>query len=200
MSAVQLQPYNRCTPILVDLTGKGFKLTDTQDGVWFDILANGTLTKIPWPAEGEANAWLVLDRNHNGIIDDATELFGNVTPQPKTSNPNGYLALAEFDKPANGGNGDGVIDLRDKIFNSLRLWIDKNHDGVSQPDELFPLAEFGIHALDLKYTTWPFTDPNGNEFRYRGYVEDAKGSHVVWVISQLPVTWHRQPFGNVTRL
>ena len=49
-------PNNRCTPILVDLTGKGFKLTDTGSGVWFDIFANGTRTQIPWPAEGAANA------------------------------------------------------------------------------------------------------------------------------------------------
>ncbi len=48
---------------------------------------------------------------------------------------------------------------------------------MSQPDELFPLDSFGIHALDLHYTTWPATDLNGNEFRYRGFVEDAKGSH-----------------------
>ncbi len=171
-------PNERCTPIMLDISGKGFKLTDTDHGVDFDFFGNGQKTRVPWTAKEADNAWLVLDRNGNGTIDDATEMFGNRTPQPTSNNPNGYIALAQYDRPENGGNNDGVIDARDKIFSSLRLWIDKNHNGISEPDELFPLDQLGIEGLDLIYQQSPIEDKNGNLFRLRGSVIKRPGSKI----------------------
>ncbi|HVT18566.1 MAG TPA: hypothetical protein VHQ90_20605 [Thermoanaerobaculia bacterium] len=167
-----------CSPVIVDVEGHGFHLTSVDRGVLFDLLGNGVKKQMAWTAAGSDNAFLALDRNGNGVIDDGTELFGNFTTQPDSKHRNGFLALAEYDKPENGGNGDGVIDSRDKIYNSLLLWIDENHNGISEPGELHSLASLGVKSIDLHYREDRRLDRFGNAFKYRARVHSVKGEDV----------------------
>lgn len=168
------------SPIVIDVSGDGFNLTTGQGGVMFDIPGDGIREQISWTAANSDDSWLALDRNANGLIDNGRELFGSSTPQPYLSNgesKHGFRALALFDTGAYGGNGDGKIDNRDSVFYILKLWQDRNHNGISEAEELQSLSTSVIRSIELKYRESRRKDRNGNWFRYRAKVHDASGAH-----------------------
>lgn len=166
------------SPIIIDTDESGFHLSSADDGVMFDFYGNGQPIQISWTERGSTNGWLALDRNGNGLIDNATELFGNITTQPTSDDPNGFLALALFDRPEYGGNQDGIIDKQDAIWPKLLVWIDSNHDGISQPNELHSLDEIGIGSISLKYIEDRYVDSQGNQFRYKGKLKPKRGDKI----------------------
>ncbi|MGH9802827.1 MAG: hypothetical protein ACRD82_20875 [Blastocatellia bacterium] len=140
----------------------------------FDLDGNGVKEQVGWPTATSENAWLVLDRNGNGVIDSGKELFGNFTDQVgpygepvPTGQGNGWQALAEYDRGRSGGNENGSIDSGDAWFPNLRLWVDRNHNGISEPNELITLSSIGVTGIELGYQQVGWTDQYGNNFRLK---------------------------------
>ena len=140
------------TPLLLDLGRNGFNLGDRGVGVNFDIPATGKPNFVQWVANNTDDGFLVLDLNNNGIIDDGAELFGEGTTLKLDGQKasNGYIALRQYDLAALGGNEDNLINKKDKIWNSLKIWVDKNADGFSQSDEITSINHHALQQISIK--------------------------------------------------
>lgn len=158
-------------PLLVDVNGDGYELTTVADGVVFDLAGNGRPQRVAWTAAGSDDAFLALDENHNGRIDDGHELIGAGATGP----PNGFAMLAVLDgfaspadlEHAQNRRPDGLLTAADAIFHRLLLWRDINHNGVSEENEIESLEHAGVVTLYLGYEGIELYDSHGNLFHYR---------------------------------
>ncbi len=117
-------------PLALSFDGGPVDLSDERAA--FDVNADGTAEQVAMPGAG--TAFLALDRNGNGRIDDGTELFGPATGS-------GFAELAALDADANGW-----IDEADPVYASLRVWTGGDDSGQS-------LASAGVGALYLGNVT-----------------------------------------------
>jgi len=166
-----------CTysPILIDVGSGQYKLSGLNDPVLFDINNDGRIDTLGWTSRGSAIGFLWLDINKDGIVNNGGELFGTASGAR-----NGFEQLARYDRAYDGdvyygGNGDGWIDSHDAVWPHLKLWIDANHDGVTQPSEILTLEDAGIQAIFLEYRSSGRVDQYGNQFRFEGAVLRRRG-------------------------
>ncbi|MEI8347090.1 MAG: hypothetical protein WCG27_06465, partial [Pseudomonadota bacterium] len=130
------------SPIIIDIGGKGVRLSrDGKLSIWFDINGDGKKERIDWihPDFLTQNALLVRPGAKIGEGSIAN-LFGARLSE------NGFEELKAFDT-----NKDGKIDKKDKAYSQLRLWFDKNRNGVIDEGELMALKEAGVKSISLKY-------------------------------------------------
>ncbi|MFN7981107.1 MAG: hypothetical protein U0Q11_04555 [Vicinamibacterales bacterium] len=166
-----------CSPVIIDIDGSGISLTGAE--VYFRL--NGIhRQKIGWTASNSSAGFLVLDRDGDGQVGSGLELFGQFTPLSWSLNgphgiQTGFQALAWFDQVGQGGNADGMISSSDAVFRRLRVWVDVNHNGLSEPSELHSLQAVGVKALDLDVKSSRYIDAFGNAFRYRARVIHENG-------------------------
>ncbi|WP_338760990.1 SdrD B-like domain-containing protein [Massilia sp. METH4] len=138
------------TPIAIDLDGNGIHTIARADFAGsFDLLGTGSAIKSGWLSSGDA--FLAIDANGNGRIDDISELFGGA------SKGSGFAKLASFDS-----DGDGFVTACDAQFGTLTLWRDANSNGATDAGELVSLAAAGVTSLAVAFEELPFLDANGN--------------------------------------
>ncbi|MCM1233937.1 MAG: hypothetical protein NC489_27845 [Ruminococcus flavefaciens] len=130
-------------PLIIDFGAEGIELKSLEHGVNFDLDNNGFAEKTAWI--GKEDAFLALDRNENGKIDNGGELFGDqVILEDGKKSESGFEALSELDN-----NADGVIDKKDAVYEKLLLWTDINHNGKSESDELLGMKKSGVITISL---------------------------------------------------
>jgi hypothetical protein len=127
-------------PIVIDLDRNGISLLSRSTSTaTFDTDRTGVRQKTGWVGAGDG--LLVLDRNHDGAITDASEISFIGDLPGAVSDLEGLRA---FDT-----NQNGLFDEGDAQFAEFRIWRDGDQNGISRASELKPLSSYGITAINL---------------------------------------------------
>ncbi|MEM5527184.1 hypothetical protein WN093_00005, partial [Gammaproteobacteria bacterium AS21] len=135
--------YSYESPLILDLDHDGVETLSIENGVNFDINADGNIDRTGWV--GKDDGLLVMDINGDGIINDGSELFGeNTLLENGETAEDGFRALSELDS-----NKDSVFDANDQAYDQVKIWKDTNSDGVSQAHELYSLIDLNVESINL---------------------------------------------------
>ena len=179
------------SPIVLDLDGNGIATRSVADGSFFDYDGNGFAERTGWATSGDG--LLVRDLNGDGIINNGTELFGDRTLlKSGETAANGFYALADLDD-----NRDGRLDSHDAAWSELRIWQDRNSDGITDAGELTTLDELGIAGIATGFSSTATTDSQGNQHLQQGWYTKTDGSsgraEDIWFAVDLASTRNENP-------
>ena len=144
-------------------SAQSYTLTAVEDGVLFDIDADGDPDRVAWTEAATDVAFLALDSDGDGEITSGRELIGDRTLAGVTNAPNALTELAAHPGPL------AMIDSDIPLFAMLRLWRDANHNGRSEASELRP-ADEELSGIGLGYGPHRRVDGHGNQSQFRGFV------------------------------
>lgn len=148
------------------MDGDGIELSArSANTTRFDVDGDGFAEQTGW-VRGD-DALLVADLNGNGKVDGFYELFGS-------PNDSGFAELKAYDS-----NNDGKVDASDALWSSLKVWQDKDADGVTDAGELTGLTAAGIESLNAAFTAVSKTNA-GNDIAAEGsYTKIGGGSGLI---------------------
>jgi len=156
-------PSSNCALIVSTNPRSSYTLTSADRGVRFDVDADGDLDQVAWTEGGTDVAFLALDRDGDGRISSGRELIGDRTVPDVRNGVRALTELAAQPEPLS------TVHSGIPVFETLRLWTDANHNGVSEADELRPAGD-ELAAIGLGYTPHRRLDSHGNQSRFRGFV------------------------------
>lgn len=146
-------------PLILDLDFNGFKFSSTENNIQFDLNADGQLDSISNLIG--ADAFLAIDLNKNGVIDNGLELFGDVGGAK-----DGFTDLQKYDQ-----NNDGIINAQDRIFDQLLL-LSFSEEGIQQTRQL---SDQGIASLNLTSKQLERDYKNANQLTAVADFNDSSG-------------------------
>ena len=184
-------PDDYASPLVLDLDGNGITLIALQNSTaFFDIDNDGVRERTGWVDANDG--MLAIDRNADGRINDATELFGygetfssagNSAPgsgllqgpsDQDTRYSSGFAALADYDS-----DGNGLIDTADVAYSELLIWRDRNGDGISQATEMVSLADAGVASISLASTAVSVTSAGNLITDVSTWTDNSGGTRAV---------------------
>ncbi len=159
-------------PLVLDLDGDGVETVSADVGIMFDHDGDGIRTGSGWVLSDDG--LLVIDKNHDGTINNGGELFGvDMVLASGQKASSGFEALADYDT-----NKDSVFDANDADFERVKVWRDLNQDGLSQSAELKSLSEHAITSISLAHQAVSYID-NGNVISGIGSYQSTRAGAVV---------------------
>lgn len=148
--SMTMEDYVCVDPLVFNLEGNIGQISDQK--FLFDLNADGTEEEISFTGQG--SGFLALDKNHDGEINDGSELFG-------TQSGDGFKDLAAYDE-----DGNGWIDENDSVFNDLTIWtLDANGDKVQ-----ISLKQADVGAIYLGNASTEFSLKNAETHDTNGVI------------------------------